>query len=47
MKGLRDVDPTQVPNDLVVLIAVIGWVGLFAYLVTLLIDWLSSITWFV
>lgn len=47
MKGLRDVDPTQVPHDLVVLIAVIGWVGLFAYLVNLLIDWLSSITWFV
>jgi hypothetical protein len=47
MKGLRDVDPMQVPHDVVILIAAMGWVGLFAYLVSLLVDWLSSITWFI
>jgi hypothetical protein len=47
MKGLKDVDPAQQPNDLVVLLAVIGWVILLVYLISLAIDWVSSITWFI
>lgn len=26
MKGLKEVDPTQEPHDIVVLLAVMGWV---------------------
>jgi hypothetical protein len=47
MKGLKGVDPTKEPNDLVVFLAVLGWAVLLAYLIGLLVNWLSSITWFV
>lgn len=35
MKGLKDVDPMQEPNDLVVLLALTGWVMLLVYLTSL------------
>ena len=47
MKGCRWVDPTKDPHPLVTLTAILGWAALFAYVVSLLLDWLSRITWFV
>lgn len=47
MKGLKDVDPMQQPNSLVVLLALIGWVIMMVYLIRLGLDWISSITRFI
>lgn len=47
MKGLKDIDPMQQPNSLVVLLALIGWVILLVYLIRLGLDWVSSITRFI
>lgn len=33
MKGLKEFDPTQQPHDLVVLLAIIGWVSAIVMLV--------------
>ena len=47
MKGLKGFDPTDNPNDLVVLVAIIGWGILFVFLIDAALDWLTTLTWFV
>jgi len=47
MKGMKGIDPQQGPNDLALLLAIVGWVVALTYGISLFLDWLAAITWFV
>lgn len=47
MKGLKGIDPEQgTPSDLVVLLAIIGWVAFLVGVMSIALDWLYNLTWF-
>ena len=47
MKGLKGIDPEQeAPSDLVVLIAIVGWVAFLVGVMSIAIDRLYNLTWF-
>jgi hypothetical protein len=43
MKGLKEFDPRQEPHDLVVLLALIGWITVLVYILNWCLDWVTTI----
>lgn len=47
MNGLKGFDPENEPNDLVVFIAMLGWIFFLVGVIDVVLEWLTTCTWFV